>query len=167
MPVALALGAGWALWCWRRCSRWVFLFSLVPLLADLVAAVSSVRRSGAHLPVRTLVRAELRGMLAATYWLGGTISRYYTWPLLTLGAVLRRRPLGRWLTLVAWSSLIATAGADYARKRPRLDPFRFVFGHILDDLANNVGLLFGCVRYRTLRPLLVELRLYWPRFRPE
>jgi len=140
---------------------------LIPAVADLVAAARSTRRSGAPVPTLTLLRAEVRGTLAALYWLGRTVSRYYSWPALLAGGALRHRALGRWLAGTAGLGLAATALTDYVRKRPRLDPVRFVLAHLLDDLANNAGLLVGCLRHRTLRPLLVELRLYFPRSRSE
>jgi len=167
VPLAATLSVLWGIWCWRRRLRRFAFFGLIPLVADLVAAVRSGRRSRAPVPATTLVRAELRGTVAAMYWIGGTVSRYYSWPLLMGGVFFAHRSLGRWLSGAVLASSLARAGADFVRKRPRLDPFRFVLAHVLDDLANNAGLLLGCLRYRTLRPLLVEARFYWPRFRPE
>ncbi|MCX7623352.1 MAG: mycofactocin biosynthesis glycosyltransferase MftF [Thermomicrobium sp.] len=137
--------------------------AVVPFVVDLVLAAGRGRALGAPVPTATVVRAELRGTLAALYWIGRTVSRYFAWPLSLAGTLLRSKGAGRWLLALAWGSLLATASADFVRKRPRLDPLRFVLAHVLDDLANNAGLLAGCLRYRTLRPLQVELRLYWPR----
>ena len=167
VPVALVFSVAWAVCCWRRRWRGLAPLALIPAVADLVAAVRSTRGSGAPVPTLTLLRAEVRGTLAALYWLGRTVSRYYSWPALLAGGALRHRALGRWLAGTAGLGLAATALTDYVRKRPRLDPVRFVLAHLLDDLANNAGLLLGCLRHRTLHPLLVELRLYWPRSRSE
>ncbi len=148
--------------CIRRFGLRVLSFALGPLVADLLLAAAQGKKRRLPLSGATLVRAELRGTLAALYWLCGTIARYYSWPLILAGSLLRRRG-GRTLLAVAVASLLVTAATDHVRKRPPLDPFRFVVAHVLDDLANNAGLLLGCLRQRTLRPLAVELRLYWPR----
>lgn len=165
LPLALLMSVGWALSSWRR-GRWLPVFALLPILAELVSAMRSVRRAGAPISTGRLLQGELRGTAAAVYWVGRTVSRYYSWAALITGALTRRRGVGQWLLALVVMSLTGTAVVDYVRKRPRLDLVRFVLAHILDDLANNAGLLAGCLRYRTVRPMLVALSFYWPRGAP-
>jgi mycofactocin system glycosyltransferase len=78
--------------------------------------------------------------------------------------------VGRYLTQFA-APLLPTLGPgvaplvlaepvrDWLRDRPRLDPLRFVAGHLADDIAYGAGVYAGCFRHRTtipLRPRLVR-----------
>ena len=51
------------------------------------------------------------------------------------------------------------AVVDWWRLRPALSLPAYAAAQALDDLAYQWGLLRGCVRERSLRPLAVELRL--------
>lgn len=164
VPVAAVTSLIGLVWGGRR-RRIRILLAALPLVLDMVAAVRTARWTGAPVGMGTIVRAELRGTVAAVYWIGRTVSRYFSGPAAALGMLTGRCRAGRWLLGSVVASLVGTAAADWVHRRPRLDPWRFVAAHVLDDLANNVGLLIGCLRERTLRPLLVELVWYWPRAR--
>jgi mycofactocin system glycosyltransferase len=58
----------------------------------------------------------------------------------------------RVLTLIA-----ARYAADWLRTRPDLDPARHILARAADDLAYAAGVWQGCVRHRTLRPLIPTL----------
>ena len=161
VPVAMLASIGCGIGAGRQ--RGLVILAVLPLLADVLVALQRIRRLRAPVSLGELVLAEFRGMLVACYWIGRTISRYYSWPALVAGVLFRRRGFGRWLSVLAGASLLGTASIDYIRKRPSLDPVRFLLAHLCDDLANNAGLLVGCLRSGTIRPLLVELSLYWPR----
>ncbi|MCS7050662.1 MAG: mycofactocin biosynthesis glycosyltransferase MftF [Thermomicrobium sp.] len=163
LPMAV-LASGAMVFAARRW-RWFGPLALLPLFADLASALRTVRGTGAPIGVRTVVAAEARGTAAALYWVGRTISRYWSGPALVAGALTGRWSAGRWLLALAVTSLVGTALVDGLRHRPRLDLLRFVVAHVLDDLANNVGLLAGCVRERTVRALRIDVALYWPRQR--
>jgi mycofactocin glycosyltransferase len=57
-------------------------------------------------------------------------------------------------------ALFAPAASDWAAARKALDPVRFAALHVADDLAYGSGVWLGCLRARTLAPLIprVELR---------
>jgi hypothetical protein len=55
-------------------------------------------------------------------------------------------------------ALLVGATADYATRRPALDPVRFTALRVADDLAYAAGLWAGCLRARTLTPLMPEAR---------
>jgi mycofactocin system glycosyltransferase len=63
----------------------------------------------------------------------------------------------RRLRPVAAATLIVPALADWWRDRPPLDPARYLAAHAADDLAYSAGVWAGCVRARTVRPLLPDL----------
>ena len=52
------------------------------------------------------------------------------------------------------AALVAGAAADYLARRPALDPLRFTALRAADDLAYAAGVWAGCVRARTVQPLV-------------
>jgi mycofactocin glycosyltransferase len=81
-------------------------------------------------------------------------------PALVAGLGVRRL---RRAVLVAFG---AAAFADWCRRRPRLDPARYLAAHAADDLSYGLGLWWGCWRSRTLRPLLAQVTIGWRRPAP-
>jgi mycofactocin system glycosyltransferase len=57
-------------------------------------------------------------------------------------------------------ALLAPAASDWVADRGGLDPLRYGGLHVADDLAYGLGVWFGCLKARTLAPLLprVEFR---------
>jgi hypothetical protein len=72
------------------------------------------------------------------------------YPPLVLAAALRS-PRARRVTRLALTGSIA---ADWAQRRPRLDPLRFGALRAADDLAYATGLWLGCLRAGTAGPLI-------------
>jgi hypothetical protein len=68
------------------------------------------------------------------------------------------RPRRRLLLGLAAAALLPSV-VDWWRLRPALSLPAYAAAQALDDLAYQWGLLRGCVRERSLRPLAVELRL--------
>jgi mycofactocin system glycosyltransferase len=56
-------------------------------------------------------------------------------------------------------ALLAPAVSDWLTQRQGLDPLRYGALHVADDLAYGSGVWLGCVRARTLAPLLPRLEL--------
>jgi mycofactocin system glycosyltransferase len=73
-------------------------------------------------------------------------------PALLLGATVTRRARGPALALLGGPPLI-----EWLRLRPRLDPLRWMLLCLADDVAYGSGVWAGCVRTRTLAPLLPVL----------
>jgi len=91
------------------------------------------------------------GTLAAGRPLGSTMSRTW-WPLAIPAAIAfpgLRRPVA--------ALILAPPLLDWADRRPPLDPFRYVAARLLDDAAYSLGVWHGCLRRRTIRPLLPVL----------
>jgi mycofactocin glycosyltransferase len=62
-------------------------------------------------------------------------------------------------TRVVLAAAVAVPGlVEWFRQRPALDPARFTGLQLTDDLAYAGGVWAGCVRERSLRALLPDLR---------
>ncbi len=103
-----------------------------------------------HVPVSfdTVFNAILRGNLAYTYHLCRHLTRYYTLPLLLLGLVFF--PV---LILIAMMLCIVVS-VDYWRLKPSMSWGAYALCAVLSDCAYEVGVVQGCVKYRTWKPLV-------------
>ena len=88
------------------------------------------------------------GTLAAGRPLGSALSRTW-WPVAIPAAVAVPK-----LRLPAAALLLAPPLLDWADRRPPLDPARYVAARLLDDVAYSIGVWQGCLRRRTVRPLI-------------
>jgi hypothetical protein len=113
-------------------------------------ASASIRPAGAPaalgpwLALRSVGRAALALGRAATMVAPGALA---------LGL---RRPRTR---TAALALLLAPPLVEFAGRRPRLDPLRFTAAAIADDVAYGLGVWTGCVRARTVAPLVPSIRL--------
>ncbi len=106
-----------------------------------------VKKQGISMGPLTVFRATLRGHLAYTYHLCRHLTRYYTLPLLLVGVILP--PLLLFvLTLVG-----IVVGVDYVRLRPAMRLGEYMLCAVLDDCAYEVGVLQGCIKHGTWKPL--------------
>jgi mycofactocin glycosyltransferase len=100
-------------------------------------------RAAALAGADTLTAGRLAGVSMAQVW----------WPLALPAAIAVPR-----LRLPLVAALTLPALAEWAERRPPLDPVRYVAAHVLDDVVGAVGLWKGMLRERTFRPLLPRLR---------
>jgi hypothetical protein len=119
--------------------------------AALAGTVHDTRRAvqRAGLPPRRLAPATFDGVRQT--WLGiGRYATQFAAPAL-LAALAAGRPRHR----VAPASLLAgPAVAGWLRSDRRLDPVRYALASVADDIAYGSGVLAGCLRQRTARPLV-------------
>jgi hypothetical protein len=97
---------------------------------------------------RLAARLAGGGTLTAGRPIGSALSRTW-WPLAIPAAIAvprLRRPLA---ALILIPPLL-----DWADRRPPLDPARYVAARLLDDAAYSLGVWQGCIRRRTIAPLL-------------
>ncbi len=132
--------------------RLLFILAILLTLSGTRNRVKQVRARRLPIGPLTLLRAILRGHLAYTYHLCRHLTRYYTLPLLTAGLLLP--PL---ILLVAIMCGIVI-GVDYARLRPQMGLGRYALCSLLDDCAYEVGVLLGCIKQRTWKPLVPVIR---------
>jgi mycofactocin system glycosyltransferase len=88
------------------------------------------------------------GTLAAGRPLGSALSCTW-WPLAIPAAIAVPR-----LRVPVAALMLAPPLLDWADRRPPLDPARYVAARLLDDAAYSLGVWHGCLRRRTIRPLL-------------
>jgi mycofactocin glycosyltransferase len=97
---------------------------------------------------RLAIRLAGEGTLAAGRPLGSALSRTW-WPVAIPAAVAVPR-----LRLPVAALMLTPPLLDWADRRPPLDPARYVAARLLDDAAYSVGVWQGCIRRRTLCPLI-------------
>jgi len=153
LPVALLLSlallsAGLVLTSWP-----LALLAIAPFLAELALKEFRLARLGLLLPLRLLAMSTLRGYGVALHHILNNLSRYYLIPLLFLGLI------SPYLLALAAIALLAPAIVDYLLLRPALNPVSFSAFYILENIAYQLGVVIGCFRHRTLRPLLPRVRL--------
>jgi hypothetical protein len=107
---------------------------------------------GLKLPVQRVVTAVGRGHLASLYHLSANVSRYYSLPLLAAGLLWTKL-----LPVTAVLLLIAPV-SDYRRLQPALPMPVFVGLSCLEMAAYQLGVWRGCLKRRTVRPWLPQLR---------
>jgi GT2 family glycosyltransferase len=121
--------------------------------ADRLPAIhadNSKRRGRAAWPLAA--RLAGGGTLAAARPLGSALSRTW-WPLAIPAAIAVRQ-----LRLPVTALILAPPLLDWADRRPPLGPVRYVAARLLDDAAYSLGVWQGCIRRRTVRPLLPVFR---------
>jgi mycofactocin system glycosyltransferase len=122
----------------------------------LLAATASTAVLAARLPAVPDARGQMLAVAAAAQMRVGRQLLDAAWrayPPLVLTAA-RRSPRAR---RVAVAALAVSIAADWAQRRPRLDPVRFGALRTADDLAYATGVWLGCLRARTAGPLVPAL----------
>ncbi len=114
-----------------------------------------LRALGAPWRLAAIAGGALRAHGAALYHLSATLGRYYGIPLALLAGLF---PACAASAVVAW----ATAPlVDFLRKRPAVSLLAYLGIYLLETTAYQVGVLYGCLRHRSSRPL--RPRLAWRR----
>ena len=65
-----------------------------------------------------------------------------------------------YLSGLALAVLVIPPISEYLRGPRRLDPFTFIALRTLDDASYGIGAWAGCIRQRTIKPLLPDLRTW-------
>jgi len=101
-------------------------------------------------PVRVATRIAAGGTAKSAMPALAGLSRAWS-PALFAGLLFRRT------RRAAAAALVAPAMSDWASTPAALDPVRHSALHMADDLAYGSGLWLGCLRERTLRPLVPRI----------
>ncbi len=126
----------------------ISLFLAVLTLFSTCKRYQKVRQQHIPIPFITVFKATLRGNLAYTYHLCRHLTRYYTLPLLLIGLLFF--PL---VILIAIMLCIVTS-VDYWRLKPSMNWAGYATCAVLSDCAYEVGVVQGCVKHRTWKPLV-------------
>ncbi len=137
--------------------------SSLVLLGSLIAALSltlfstcnryqKVRQQHISIPFTTVFKATLRGNLAYIYHLCRHLTRYYTLPLLVLGLLFF--PIAILIAIM----LYIMVSVDYWRLKPSMNWIEYALCAILNDCAYEIGVVQGCMKYKTWKPLVPIIR---------
>ncbi len=151
------LGGAWSiLWRYMRSGMkgsfpFSLLFALCVTLFGARKRLEKVREQRISISPLAVFKATLRGHLAYTYHLCRHLTRYYTLPLLLVSLIVP--------PLLPLTSMLCgiVIGVDYRRLRPDMGPGWYALCSLLDDCAYEVGVVWGCVKHRTWKPLVPRI----------
>ncbi len=143
---------------WLMVTLSVVFNSLLPLfLAGGLMMIDGHRRYGKlkirHVPVSRfqVVTAIFRGYLAFVYHCCSFVSRYY---LVTVPLVL---PLSPTIAAVMIGMHMSAGAVEYAVKKPRLNPFSFLFFFTLEQVSYQSGVWWECIHRVNFNPVLPRI----------
>ncbi len=133
----------------------VLLFILVILLGifSTYNRLQKVKEYGGVIGLPIVIKATLRGHLAYTYHLSRHLTRYYTLLLFAISILI---PSICILLFILCGIVIVV---DYLRLKPHMDIGRYALCSLLDDCAYEVGVVLGCARYNTWKPLVPVIKI--------
>jgi mycofactocin system glycosyltransferase len=158
-PGALAPASvsGWSAGAWGLAAAgWPLAGGALTLGAGLALGAKLGGRKALDAPWTESLRLVIRGTMFAGAQLATAMRRAW-WPLALAAAVPSRRARRAVMAAAVVPPLLT-----WLRRRPALDPARFVALQVADDAAYGVGLWQGCWRARTVAPLVPDLTS-WPR----
>ena len=154
-------GITWLTWrsTWSGFQGMGLALAMLPLLLALFLILYSslkqqrnVREQYLHIGFSLVFKATLRSHLAYTYLLNRHLTRYYT--LLLLAVCFLVPPL--FILLLMLCGIVI--GVDYVRLRPEMNLGGYALCSLLDDCAYEVGVVWGCVKQRTWKPLVPVIK---------
>ena len=125
-------------------------------LTTASAALLALRLRGHAIPLATTARWSLSGVGWTVVGIGRAATILAA-PLL-IGALSRKGRGRRCASLL----LFVPPLVEWARRRPGIDPVRWLLASIADDATYGAGVWAGCVRSRSVGPLLPDLRFRTP-----
>jgi hypothetical protein len=134
------------------------LMMVVSLTLTMLGTSKRLKKMRSHnlpatlLSPRTIFIATLRGHLSYSYHLCRHLTRYYTLPLLALCLLVP--PLLVFVLLLCGIVMVV----DYVRLAPDMPFFAYAFCSLAEDCAYEVGVLLGCLKHRTWKPLMPIIR---------
>ncbi|HEY6285558.1 MAG TPA: hypothetical protein VIX20_07850, partial [Ktedonobacteraceae bacterium] len=93
------------------------------------------------------------GHLAYTYHLSRHLTRYYTLLLVIVSFLVP--PVFIFLFILCGIVIVV----DYVRLRPDMDIGRYALCSLLDDCAYEVGVVWGCMKLGTWKPLMPVIKI--------
>lgn len=134
---------------------WGLAYARRPFLAAGVLAASVgllARRLRGVVEEPVAVAAKIAGGGTLTSALPALHGLIRTWSPALVLALFRRHT-----RRAAVLALVVPALSDWRTDRPQLDPFRYAAMHMADDIAYGSGVWLGCLRARTVVPLLPRI----------
>ena len=128
------------------------LFAAILTVGGTHNRLQKVRAQQVPISAITVLKATVRGHLAYMYHCCRHIARYYTLPMLIIGVLLPP------LLLLPLLLGLLVAMIDYVRLKPAMSFAAYACCAVLDDCAYEVGVVQGCIRHKTWKPLVPVLR---------
>jgi mycofactocin glycosyltransferase len=115
-----------------------------------LAAIPAMARRLEHIsrPRRTAAALVAAGFVDSGSRVASAITRHW-WPAAAAACVISRRARRAVL-----GAIVMDGSRDWIRRRPALDPVRYLIAHLADDLAYGTGLWWGAIVGRSPRSLL-------------
>jgi len=136
-----------------RLSTKLFLISLLITFFGTFTRWQKVHQQNIPLNPFIIFVATLRGHFAYTYHLCRHLTRYYTLPFLAIGLLI---PPILLFVLTLYSIVISV---DYIRLHPHMGLGEYIFCSLLDDCSYEIGVVLGCIKQRTWKPLLPVINI--------
>jgi mycofactocin system glycosyltransferase len=126
----------------------------LPLLygIDIRWKSRTIRKYRVELPFGQLAAAALRSLLSFYYYAFFHLTRYYLILIIGLGVA--------WWPCWVWggAAIIYTSVTDYIVKKPKLFYAVFLYFYLLEHLAYQVGVFWGCIKYRYFGSYLLSFK---------
>ncbi len=145
---------------WSGFQSKTFVIAILPFILVLLLSIFStykrlqkVKEYGSIIGFPIVMKATLRGHLAYTYHLSRHLTRYYTLPIFICSFFVSP------VFILLFILCCIVIGVDYVRLKPQIDIGRYAFCSLLDDYAYEIGVVWGCVKYRTWKPLVPVIKI--------
>jgi mycofactocin system glycosyltransferase len=125
--------------------------ALALLAGSTLSLTRQVRRFG--VPTALALRWSVEGAAWTAVGLGRALTELWG-PALVAGALRNRKWAITAAALVAVPPMV-----EWWRRHPALDPVRWSLASVADDMAYGTGVWWGCIRDRTVGPLVPRVRL--------
>jgi mycofactocin system glycosyltransferase len=130
-----------------------FLIGLLHTFFGTFIRRQKVRQQNIPLNPFVIFMATLRGHLAYTYHLCRHLTRYYALPLLLIGLLIPP------ILLFLFTLYSIVIGLDYVRLHPHMSLPEYILCSLLDDCAYEIGVVLGCIKHGTWKPLLPVINI--------
>jgi mycofactocin glycosyltransferase len=131
-----------------------FLLLLLLILFNTFNRLRKVKEYGSVIRLPIVFKATMRGHLAFTYHLSRHLTRYYTLPLLLICFFLPQ------VFILLLILCIIVISVDYVRLKSEVDMGSYALCSLLDDGAYEVGVVWGCIKYGTWKPLVPVVKTH-------
>jgi mycofactocin system glycosyltransferase len=126
------------------------------VIGDTLNKCFLVRRKNIPIKTPVILVSVLRGYFAHFYHFCAFVSRYYLiWSIPAL--FFSSLAFG-----IIWCAHILTAITEYMIKKPQMNFFTFLFYFSLEQLFYQLGVWWGCIRYRSFQAVNPQLALKIP-----
>jgi len=116
-------------------------------LADTLNKLVRVKGRGIGVKFPALLVSVIRGYFAFFYHCSAFVSRYY------LGWAILVFPLSPLASIIGVGMHILAGLVEYFIKRPRLNPFSFLFYFSLEQLSYQSGVWWECIKHLSFNPV--------------